>query len=75
MPSFHQAMERLADDSTFRASILENTDIALRDYEVTPAQRDTILQQAEMIETDAQTDPLGSTAVDAGQANGAASKN
>lgn len=74
MPSFHQAMERLADDSTFRASILENTDVALRDYGVTPAQRDEILHQVEMIEADVQTDPLEPTGVDDGQATGAASK-
>jgi hypothetical protein len=74
MPSFHQAMERLADDSTFRASILENTDLALRDYEVTPAQRETILQQVEMIEAEVQTDPLESTTADTGQTDGAAKK-
>jgi predicted double-glycine peptidase len=74
MGTLDQAMERLATDRDFRAQILENTDAALADYNLSSADRDRLLQQAEMIEAEVQTDPLEPTEADHGQADAAGSK-
>jgi hypothetical protein len=74
MSTFDRAMERLASDRTFRARVLEDTDAALAGYQLGSGDRDRIIQQAEMIEAEVQTDPLESTEADLGQADAAGSK-
>jgi hypothetical protein len=74
MSTLEQAMERLAADREFRAEVLENTNEALAGYQLSAADTDRVLQQAEMIEAQVQTNPLESTQADRGQADAAASK-
>ena len=75
MSTVEQAMERLATDREFRAKVLENTNEALAGYQLDAADIDRILQQAEMIEAEVQTNPMEPTESDHGQADAAASKN
>jgi hypothetical protein len=75
MSSFEQAMERLASDREFRAEVLEDTNAALAQYQLGADEIDRIVQQAEMMEAEVQTDPLESTESDHGQADAAGSKN
>jgi hypothetical protein len=74
MSTLSQAMERLATDRTFRAQVLEDTDAALAGYQLDGADRDRLIQEAEMIEAEVQTDPLEPTEADHGQADAAGSK-
>jgi hypothetical protein len=74
MSTFDRAMERLASDRTFRAQLLEDTDAALAGYQLGSGDRDRLLQQAEMMEAEVQTDPLEPTEADHGQAEAAGSK-
>jgi hypothetical protein len=74
MPTLEQAMERLAADREFRAEVLEDTNEALAGYQLTAAEIDRILQQAEMIEAEIQTNPIEATQADHGQADAAGSK-
>lgn len=75
MTTYQQASERLATDREFRAEIMQNTDSALSRYDLSGEERDRLLQEAEMIEAEVQTDPMESTSVDAGEADAAGSKN
>ena len=74
MSTLEQVMERLNADREFRAEVLENTNEALADYQLDAGDRDRILQQAEMIEAEIQTNPLESTEADHGQAEAGGSK-
>jgi hypothetical protein len=74
MSTLDQAMERLTADREFRAEVLENTNQALAGYQLSAADIDRILQQAEMIEAEVQTNPMESTQSDRGQADAAGSK-
>ena len=74
MSTLQQAMERLNDDRDFRAAVLENTNEALAGYQLDAGDLDRILQQAEMIEGEIQTNPLESTESDHGQAEAGGSK-
>jgi hypothetical protein len=75
MSTLEQAMERLSTDREFRAEVLENTNEALAGYQLGAGDIDRILQQAEMIEAEVQTNPMESTESDHGQADAGGSKN
>jgi hypothetical protein len=75
MSTLEQAMERLTNDREFRAEVLENTNEALAGYQLSATDIDRILQQAEMIEAEVQTNPMEPTQSDHGQADAAGSKN
>lgn len=64
MNTIDQVMERLANDEQFRAQILEDADAALAGYELSAADRDRLLQEAEMIEAGVQVNPLQPTDAD-----------
>ena len=74
MSTLQQAMERLNDDRDFRAAVLANTNEALAGYQLNAGDLDRILQQAEMIEGEIQTNPLEPTEADHGQAEAGGSK-
>jgi hypothetical protein len=74
MSTIEHAMERLAADREFRAEVLENTNEALAGYHLSAADIERVLEQAEMIEADIQTNPLEATQADHGQADAAGSK-
>jgi hypothetical protein len=74
MNTFDAALERLADDREFRALVLEDTNAALAGYDLSSADRDRLLQEAEMIEAGVQENPLEPTEADHGQADAGGSK-
>ncbi len=75
MSTYQEATQRLATDREFRAEIMQNTDAALSQYNLSSDDRDRLLQEAEMMEAEVQTDPMESTAADEGEADAAGSKN
>jgi len=75
MRTYHDAIEQLARDRTFRDAIMQDATAALKPYDLSAAERAEILQQAEMMEAGVQQDPLESAEeVDDGQADAAGSK-
>ena len=74
MSGINQAMDRLATDRTFRAQLMEDTNAALAEYQLSAADRERLLQHAETMEAEIMDYPLEATEADHGQADAAGSK-
>ena len=74
MSGIDQAMNRVATDRTFRAQLLEDTNAALAEYQLSTADRERLLQHAETIEAEIMDYPLEATEADHGQADAGGSK-
>jgi hypothetical protein len=74
MPDSDVVLTRLTDDSDFRAQVLQDATAALAEYDLSDAERARLLNEAEMMEAQVQTDPLQATVSDSGQADAAGAK-
>ena len=61
MGDVDRALARLATDGDFRARLLENAAEALAGYDVSEADRDRLLQEAQTFDAGIQPDPIQPT--------------
>jgi hypothetical protein len=74
MSDSDRALTRLTDDSAFRARVLADARAALTEYDLSDAERERLLGEAEMMEARVEVDPLQATESDSGQSDAAGAK-